>query len=133
MGKNTNNDTGTIWLHELNQPDSNFMFSLAQAVFAPGAKLELAQSSGWAVPAYYRRNRLLPGAGQASANRAQGRCHSMPSRRGALTRCGTEEQLCLCDRITDNKRKDHPAERGYRRSVQSRGEIRTKTAVEIVQ
>jgi len=40
IGKNTNNYTGTIWLSELNQPDSNFTFSLAQAVYAPGAKLD---------------------------------------------------------------------------------------------
>ena len=37
---NTNNHTGTIWLSELNQPDSAFTFSLAQAVYAPGAKLD---------------------------------------------------------------------------------------------
>jgi 4-carboxymuconolactone decarboxylase len=40
VGKNTNNYTGTIWLNELNQPDSNFTFSLAQAVYAPGSKLD---------------------------------------------------------------------------------------------
>jgi quercetin dioxygenase-like cupin family protein len=40
IGKNTDNYTGTIWLHELNQPDSNFTFSLAQAVYAPGSKLD---------------------------------------------------------------------------------------------
>ena len=40
IGKNTNNYTGTIWLSELNHPDSNFTFSLAQAVYAPGAKLD---------------------------------------------------------------------------------------------
>lgn len=39
-GKNTDNYTGTIWLSELNQPDSNFNFSLAQAVYAPGSKLD---------------------------------------------------------------------------------------------
>ena len=39
IGKNTDDYTGTIWLHELNQPDSNFTFSLAQAVYAPGSKL----------------------------------------------------------------------------------------------
>ena len=39
IGKNTDNYTGTIWLNELNQPDSNFTFSLAQAVYAPGSKL----------------------------------------------------------------------------------------------
>lgn len=38
-GANTDNYTGTIWLNELNHPDSNFTFSLAQAVYAPGAKL----------------------------------------------------------------------------------------------
>jgi len=32
--------TGTIWLNELNHPDSNFTFSLAQAVYAPGSKLD---------------------------------------------------------------------------------------------
>jgi quercetin dioxygenase-like cupin family protein len=40
IGKNTDNYTGTIWLNELNQPDSMFNFSLAQAVYAPGAKLD---------------------------------------------------------------------------------------------
>jgi 4-carboxymuconolactone decarboxylase len=40
IGKNTNNYTGTIWLSELNQPDSNFTFSLAQAVYAPASKLD---------------------------------------------------------------------------------------------
>lgn len=40
IGTNTNNYTGTIWLSELNQPDSNFTFSLAQAVYAPGSKLD---------------------------------------------------------------------------------------------
>lgn len=39
IGKNTDNYTGTIWLSELNQPDSNFNFSIAQAVYAPGSKL----------------------------------------------------------------------------------------------
>src|SRR6478736_3373649 len=39
IGKNTDDYTGTIWLSELNHPDSNFTFSLAQAVYAPGAKL----------------------------------------------------------------------------------------------
>jgi len=39
IGANTDNYTGTIWLNELNHPDSNFNFSLAQAVYAPGAKL----------------------------------------------------------------------------------------------
>lgn len=37
---NTNNHTGKIWLSELNQPDSMFAFSLAQAVYAPNAKLD---------------------------------------------------------------------------------------------
>ena len=37
---NTDNHTGTVWLTELNQPDSIFNFSLAQATFAPGAKLD---------------------------------------------------------------------------------------------
>jgi quercetin dioxygenase-like cupin family protein len=40
IGKNTSNYTGTIWLSELSQPDSNFTFSLAQAVYAPGSKLD---------------------------------------------------------------------------------------------
>jgi quercetin dioxygenase-like cupin family protein len=40
IGANTANYTGTIWLNELNHPDSNFTFSLAQAVYAPGAKLD---------------------------------------------------------------------------------------------
>ena len=39
IGKNTDNYTGTIWLSELNQPDSNFNFSIAQATYAPGSKL----------------------------------------------------------------------------------------------
>src|SRR6185436_1835931 len=39
IGKNTNDYTGTIWLSELNQPDSNFNFSIAQATYAPGSKL----------------------------------------------------------------------------------------------
>ena len=37
---NTDNHTGTVWLTELNTPDSIFNFSLAQATFAPGAKLD---------------------------------------------------------------------------------------------
>lgn len=40
IGKNTSNYTGTIWLSELNQPDSNFTFSIAQATYAPGSKLD---------------------------------------------------------------------------------------------
>lgn len=36
----TDNHTGTVWLHELAMPDSTFNFSLAQATFAPGAKLD---------------------------------------------------------------------------------------------
>ncbi len=36
----TDNHTGTVWLTELNTPDSIFNFSLAQAMFAPGAKLD---------------------------------------------------------------------------------------------
>jgi quercetin dioxygenase-like cupin family protein len=36
----TDNHTGTVWLTELNKPDSVFNFSLAQATFAPGAKLD---------------------------------------------------------------------------------------------
>ena len=34
------NHTGTIWLSELNKPDSILNISLAQAIFAPGAKLD---------------------------------------------------------------------------------------------
>ncbi|KAK3604948.1 hypothetical protein CHS0354_000612 [Potamilus streckersoni] len=37
---NTNNYTGTIWLSELNHPDSIFNLSLAQATFAPASKLD---------------------------------------------------------------------------------------------
>lgn len=40
IGKNTDNYTGTIWLNELSRPDSNFTFGLAQAVYAPGSKLD---------------------------------------------------------------------------------------------
>jgi len=40
IGKNTDNYTGTIWLNELNKPDSIFDFSVAQAVYAPGSKLD---------------------------------------------------------------------------------------------
>jgi 4-carboxymuconolactone decarboxylase len=40
IGANTDNYTGTIWLSELNHPDSNFTFSLAQAMYAPGSKLD---------------------------------------------------------------------------------------------
>ncbi|GAC1587228.1 MAG: hypothetical protein NVS3B19_06140 [Ginsengibacter sp.] len=40
IGKNINNYTGTIGLSELNQPDTNFKFSLAQAVYAPASKLD---------------------------------------------------------------------------------------------
>ncbi len=36
----TANHTGTVWLKELNHPDSIFNFSLAHATFAPGAKLD---------------------------------------------------------------------------------------------
>ena len=36
----TDNHTGTIWLSELNHPDSIFNFSLAQAVYEPKAKLD---------------------------------------------------------------------------------------------
>jgi len=39
IGKNTDDYTGTIWLSELNQPDSNFNFSIAQATYAPGSML----------------------------------------------------------------------------------------------
>jgi len=37
---NTDNHTGTVWLNELNVPDSIFNLSLAYATFAPGAKLD---------------------------------------------------------------------------------------------
>ena len=37
---NANNHTGTVWLKELNEPDSILNISLAQASFAPGAKLD---------------------------------------------------------------------------------------------
>ena len=37
---NANNHTGTVWLKELNEADSVLNFSLAQATFAPGAKLD---------------------------------------------------------------------------------------------
>jgi quercetin dioxygenase-like cupin family protein len=40
IGKNTNNYTGTIWLNELSKPDSIFKFGVAQAVYAPGSKLD---------------------------------------------------------------------------------------------
>lgn len=40
IGKNTDNYTGTIWLNELSKPDSVFHFGVAQAVFAPGSKLD---------------------------------------------------------------------------------------------
>lgn len=40
IGKNTDNYTGTIWLNELNKPDSIFNFGMAQAVYAPGSKLD---------------------------------------------------------------------------------------------
>ena len=36
----TNNHTGTVWLTELNHPNSVLNLSLAQATFAPGAKLD---------------------------------------------------------------------------------------------
>lgn len=39
IGANTDNYTGTIWLNELNHPDSIFNFSMAQAVYAPASKL----------------------------------------------------------------------------------------------
>lgn len=40
IGKNTNNYTGTIWLNELVKPDSIYKFGVAQAVYAPGSKLD---------------------------------------------------------------------------------------------
>jgi quercetin dioxygenase-like cupin family protein len=36
----TDNHTGIVWLKELNQPDTIINISLAQATFAPGAKLD---------------------------------------------------------------------------------------------
>ncbi len=36
----TDNHTGTIWLKEIQTPDSVFSYSVAQATFAPGAKLD---------------------------------------------------------------------------------------------
>jgi quercetin dioxygenase-like cupin family protein len=36
----TDNHSGTVWLKELNVPDSIFNLSLAHATFAPGAKLD---------------------------------------------------------------------------------------------
>lgn len=39
IGKNTDDYTGTIWLNELSKPDSIFKFSIAQAVYAPGSRL----------------------------------------------------------------------------------------------
>lgn len=40
IGTNTDNYTGTIWLNELSKPDSIFKFGVAQAVYAPGSKLD---------------------------------------------------------------------------------------------
>jgi 4-carboxymuconolactone decarboxylase len=34
------NHTGTVWLKELNEPDSTFKYSIAVATFEPGAKLD---------------------------------------------------------------------------------------------
>jgi quercetin dioxygenase-like cupin family protein len=36
----TDNHTGTVWLTELSKPDDVFVFGVAQATFAPGAKLD---------------------------------------------------------------------------------------------
>ena len=36
----TDNHTGTVWLKELNEPDSIFSYSIAVATFAAGAKLD---------------------------------------------------------------------------------------------
>lgn len=36
----TDNHTGTVWLKELNEPDSIFNYSIAVATFEPGAKLD---------------------------------------------------------------------------------------------
>jgi len=35
-----NNHTGTVWLNELNKPDSTLDIAIATATFAPGAKLD---------------------------------------------------------------------------------------------
>ena len=35
-----NNHTGTVWLTELNRPDSTIDIAIANATFAPGAKLD---------------------------------------------------------------------------------------------
>ena len=40
IGTNTDNYTGKIWLNELNKPDSIFNFGVAQAIYAPGSKLD---------------------------------------------------------------------------------------------
>lgn len=40
IGTNTDNYTGTIWLNELSKPDNIFKFGVAQAVYAPGSKLD---------------------------------------------------------------------------------------------
>ncbi len=40
IGKNTDNYTGTVWLNELSKPDNVFNFGVAQAVYAPGSKLD---------------------------------------------------------------------------------------------
>jgi quercetin dioxygenase-like cupin family protein len=37
---NTKNHTGTVWLKLLNAPDSVINYAIAQATFAPGAKLD---------------------------------------------------------------------------------------------
>jgi len=39
IGTNKQDYTGTIWLNELIRPDSNFTFAAAQAIYAPGSKL----------------------------------------------------------------------------------------------
>lgn len=46
IGKNTNNYTGTIWLNLLSEPDSIYHFGVAQAVYAPGSKLDWHIHSG---------------------------------------------------------------------------------------
>ena len=40
IGTNTDNYNGTIWLNELSKPDNIFKFGVAQAVYAPGSKLD---------------------------------------------------------------------------------------------
>ena len=70
IGKNTDNYTETIWLNELNQPDSIFNYGIAQATYAPSSKLDWHIHPGGTNSAYYGRHRLLPGKRQAGTNSA---------------------------------------------------------------